>query len=138
VATSFRMPFQVLKRNIGYWANGVYQLDDDAGTMITVMATVQMPSQASDLMAIQASPFGRRAGRFIKIYSDTRLNCVAQEIEGLRAANAGDIFFYDDSQYLVFGETDFTMLSRSRATPVSHWRYYACEAIEAFVAEHAP
>jgi hypothetical protein len=137
VATSFRMPFQVLKRNIGQWVNGVYKIDDETGTFITVMATVQMPS-TGDMMKIETSQFGRRAGRYIKIYTDTRLNCVAQEIDGLREANAGDIFFYDDSQYLIFGESDFTMLSRNRATPVSHWRYYACEAIEAFVTEQAP
>jgi hypothetical protein len=137
MATTFRMPFQVLKRNMGYWANGVYHIDDDKGTLIIVMATVQMPS-AGDLMKIEATAYGRRAGRYIKIYTDTRLNCVSQAIDGLRNANPGDIFYYDDSQYLLFGESDFTMLSRSRSTTVSHWRYYACEAIEQFVAEQAP
>lgn len=137
MATSFRMPFQVMKRNVGYWVNGVYKLDDDAGTFLTVMATVQMPS-VGDMMRIEATAFGRRAGRYIKIYTDTRLDCVRQEIDGLRDANAGDIFFYDGSQYLLFGESDFTMLKQSRNTSVSHWRYYACEAIEQFVAEQAP
>jgi len=137
VATSFRTPFQVMKRNIGYWSNGVYNIDDSSGTIIIVMATVQIPSER-ELIRIEATPYGRRSGRYIKIYTDTRLNTVSQEIEGLRSPNAGDIFFYDDSQYLLFGESDFTMLSRSRTTPVSHWRYYACEAIEQFVAEQAP
>ena len=137
MATSFRMPFQVLKRNMGYWANGVYKLNEDTGTLITVMATVQMPSDR-DLARIEATPFGRRASRYIKIYTDTRLDCVRQEIDGLRDSNAGDIFFYDNSQYLLFGESDFTMLIRNRSTSVSHWRYYACEAIEQFVIENAP
>jgi hypothetical protein len=133
LTTSFRQPFNVLRRNLGYWANGVYHIDDDKGTIITVMATVQVPS-AGDLMRIEATPYGHRAGRYIKIYTDTRLKCVNQEIEGLRSANAGDIFYYDASQYLLFGESDFTMLRRSRTTTVSHWRYYACELIEALVA----
>ena len=137
MATSFRMPFQVMKRNMGYWANGVYKINDDAGQLVTVLATVQMPG-AGDLAKIEATPYGRRAGRYIKIYCDTRLNCVAQEIEGMREPNAGDIFYYDGSEYLLFGESDFTMLKRSRATVVSHWRYYACETIEQFMAENAP
>jgi len=137
MATSFRMPFQVMKRNIGTWVNGVYKIDDSTGTIITVMATVQMPSDR-DLAKIESTPYGRRSGRYLKIYCDTRLNPVSQEIEGMREANAGDIFFYDDSQYLIFGESDFTMLQRSRSTQVSHWRYYACEAIESFIMEQAP
>ena len=134
MTTSFRMPFQVIKRDMGSWVNGVYKADDTKGKPITVMATVQMPS-AGDLMKIEATPYGNRAGRYIKIYSDTRLDCVRQEIEGLRNANVGDIFCYDGSQYLLFGESDFTMLSRSRSTTVSHWRYYACELIEGFAME---
>ena len=126
-----------MKRNIGYWSNGIYHIDDQAGTIITVMATVQIPSER-ELVRIETMPYGRRADRYIKIYTDTRLDCVQQEIEGLRTTTAGDIFFYDDSQYIVFGEGDFTMLRRSRNTSVSHWRYYACEVIEGFVMEQAP
>jgi len=131
------MPFQVLRRNIGYWQNGVYKMSDDAGTMQTIMATVQMPS-VGDKMKIDASPYGRRASRFITLYTDTRLNCVSQEVEGLRNSYAGDIIFYDNSEYLLFAEFDYTMLSRSRSTNVSHWKYLACETIEGFVAEVAP
>jgi hypothetical protein len=83
-------------------------------------------------------PIGKRAARYIKIYTDSRLNCVNQEIEGLRQTYPGDIFYYDNSEYLLFGESDFTMLSRSRNTNVSHWRYYACEAIEGFSSGFAP
>jgi len=132
--TSFRMPFQVMRRNMGYWQNGVYKVADDKGALETVMATVQMPS-TGDLMKIETTPYGKRAGRYIKIYTDTRLNCVNQEISGLRNANPGDIFYYDGSQYLLFGESDFTMLGRSRSTTVSHYRYYACELMEGYVAE---
>jgi len=137
VATSFRMPFQILKRNIGYWANGIYHVDDQTGTVITIQATVQMPN-VGDKMKIDASPYGRRASRFLTIYTDTRLSCVSQEIEGLREACAGDILYYDGSQYLLFAEYDYTMLKLSRNTSVSHWKYLACEAIEGFVAEMAP
>lgn len=137
MATSFRMPFQVLRRNVGYWQNGVYKMSDQAGTIETIMATIQTPS-TGDMMKIEALPFGRRAARYIKIYTDARLNCANQEIEGLRQTYAGDIIYYDDSQYLLFGEADFTMLSRSRNTSVSHYRYYACETIEGFVSETAP
>lgn len=131
------MPFQILRRDVGYWVNGVYKMSDEAGTIQTIMATIQMPSER-DRVAIEATIYGRRAARHIKIYTDTRLNCVNQEIEGLRQTYAGDIIYYDDSQYLVFGEADFTMLGRSRNNRVSHYRYYASETIEGFVSETAP
>lgn len=137
MTTSFRRPFQILRRDIGYWQNGVYKMSDQAGTFETIMATVQSPS-AGDMMKIEATAFGRRASRYIKIYTDLRLRCSNQMIEGMRDTYAGDIFYYDDSQYLLFGESDFTMLGRSRNTKVSHWRYYACETIEGFVSEVAP
>ena len=137
MTTSFRMPFTVLKRNMGYWAEGQYIPDDSTGQQIVVMASVQMPS-TSDMGKIEASPYGRRAIRYIKIYTDTRLQCVSQKIDGYRGTAPGDIFFYDNSGYILFGEADFTMLSRSRSTQVSHWRYYACELIEEFLLENAP
>ena len=137
MTTSFRMPFQVIKRDIGQIVNGKYILADDTGVTITVMATVQMPS-SGDLMKIEATAYGRRAGRYIKIYTDTRLRCANQAIAPGRERYAGDIFLYDGSQYLLFGESDFTMLSRSRNTQVSHWRYYACESIEQMELENAP
>ena len=137
MTTSFRMPFKVIQRIIGQIVNGKYYLSDDAGIKTTVMATVQMPS-TGDMMKIEALPFGKRASRYIKIYSDTRLHCVNQEIAPGRARYPGDLFLYDGSQYLLFGEADFTMLSRSRHTQVSHWRYYACEVMEDALLEHAP
>lgn len=137
MATSFRTPFQVLKRDIGEWVNGVYRLNPDAGTFISVMATVQVPKEG-DYARIEATAYGRRAGRYIKIYTDTRLSCVGQEIGSARQASAGDIFFYDGSRYLLFGEADFTMLKRTRSNSVSHWRYYACETIEYALAEVVP
>lgn len=57
MTTSFRVPFKVWKRNIGYWQNGIYKMSDDSGTIITVMATVQIPS-SGDLMKIEATPYG--------------------------------------------------------------------------------
>lgn len=137
MTTSFRRPFSVIKRDIGEIVNGKYVLAEDTGVLISVMATVQMVS-GGDLAKIEATPYGRRAGRYIKIYTNTRLRCANQEIEPGRARYAGDLFLYDGSQYLLFGESDFTMLSRSRSTQVSHWRYYACEAIEQMVLDHAP
>lgn len=137
MTTSFRQAFQVIQRNIGQIVNGKYYLSEDAGTIITVMATVQMPS-IRDMAEIETLPMGRRAGRHIKIYTDTRLRCVNQEIAPGRERYAGDIFLYDNSQYLLYGESDFTMLSRTRSTTVSHWRYYACEVIENFELEQAP
>jgi len=137
MTTSFRMPFQVIKRDIGEIINGKYMLADDTGVIITVMATVQM-IRPTDQNAIEATPYGKRAGRYIKIYTDTRLRCVNQEIAPGRERYAGDLFIYDGSQYLLFGESDFTMLSRSRSTQVSHWRYYATEAIEQMVLDQTP
>jgi len=137
VTTSFRMPFEVIQRNIGEIVNGKYILADDSGIRITVMATVQMPSEREQTR-IEATPYGRRAARYIKIYTDTRLRCANQEIAPGRERYAGDIFLYDGSQYLLFGEADFTMLSRSRPTQVSHYRYYACEVIETMEFEQVP
>ena len=137
MTTSFRTPFQVIRRDIGEIINGKYMLADDTGIVITVMATVQMPS-TGDLMRIEPTAYGRRAGRYLKIYTDTRLRCANQEIAPGRTRYAGDLFVYDQSQYLLFGESDFTMLSRSRSTQVSHWRYYACEAIEQMELDNAP
>lgn len=135
MTTSFRRPFKVLQRSLGYWEEGVYHPSDDYGLEIIIMATVQMPN-TGDMMKIEAMPWGKRAGRYIKIYTETRLHCVNQKIEGLRQEYPGDIFEYDGSQYLLFGEADFTMLRLSRATAVSHWRYYACELIEGYKMEN--
>lgn len=130
------MPFDVIKRDIGQVINGKYVLSDNLGIVATVQATVQVPS-TGDMQAIEATPYGKRAGRYIKIYTDERLRCVNQAIAPGRARYAGDLFLYDGSQYLLFGEVDFTMLSRSRSTQVSHYRYYACEVIEDAEIEHA-
>jgi hypothetical protein len=129
MTTSFRQQFKVLRRSLGYWQEGRYYPADNIGLPEEIMATVQMPS-TGDMMKIEAMPWGKRAARYIKIYTDTRLSCVNQRIEGSRQMYPGDIFLYDGSEYLLFGEADFTMLSRSRATRVSHYRYYACELIE--------
>jgi len=137
LTTSFRTSFNVIKRDIGEIINGKYMLADDTGIIITVMATVQM-IRPTDQNIIEATPFGRRAGRYIKIYTNTRLRCANQEIAPGRERYAGDLFLYDGSQYLLFGEADFTMLSRSRSTQVSHWRYYAVESIEQMELDNAP
>jgi hypothetical protein len=135
MTTSFRKPFKVIKREMGYWQEGVYHPSDNVGIEQQVMATVQQPS-TGDMMKIEMMPWGKRAARYIKIYTDTRLRCVNQQIEGMRKTYPGDIFCYDGSQYLLFGESDFTMLSQTRQTQVSHWRYYACELIEGFGMEN--
>lgn len=137
MTTSFRQEFEVIQRNIGEIVNGKYILADDSGVRITVLATVQMPSEREQIH-IDSKPYGRRAGRYIKIYTDVRLRCANQEIAPGRERYAGDIFLYDGSQYLLFGEADFTMLSRTRQTTVSHYRYYACEVIETMEFEQVP
>jgi|SRR5580765_1842923 len=137
MTTSFRQPFEVIQRNIGTIVNGKYMLDSNIGVQTTINATVQQPS-SGDMNAIENTPYGRRASRYIKIYTDTRLRCANQEIAPGRARYAGDLFLYDGSQYLLFGESDFTMLARSRNTQVSHYRYYACEIVEDSDMEHAP
>jgi hypothetical protein len=137
MTTSFRQPFQVLKRNMGYWSEGQYIPDDSTGQYITILATVQEPS-TGDMNIIEASLWGKRAARYIKIYTDVRLSCVNQLIDGFHGRNPGDIFYFDNSGYLLFGESNFTMLSKSRSTQVSHWRYYACGLIEGHQMENAP
>lgn len=136
MATSFRRPFQVMKRNMGTWQNGRY-IPADMGMIVVINATIQMPN-VGDMQKIEALPMGRRAARYIKVYTDTRLNVPNQEIEGARQQYPGDIIYYDSSHYLLFGESDFTMLRRSRNTVVSHWRYYGCEVIEGARQENAP
>ena len=137
MATSFRAPFNVIKRNMGSWVNGVYKVNDSMGVQVSVMATVQLPS-TNEMHRLEATPYGRRDSRYIKIYTDTRLQPVSQSIESGEQAYPGDLFLYDGRTYLIFGEGDFTMLLKTRATQVAHYRYYACEQIEGFVQEQAP
>lgn len=138
MSTSFRRPFQVIKRDIGEIVNGKYMLAEDSGTIITVMATVTMPIVPDEHM-VESPPYGRRATRILKIYTDTRLRCANQEIAPGRERYAGDLFIYDGSQYLLYGESDFTMLGRSITnSPVAHWRYYAVESIEQMALDSAP
>lgn len=134
MTTSFRKPFEVIQRNIGTIVNGKYVLADDTGVKITVMATVQ-EVMGVDQHKIEASSYGRRAGRYIKIYTDTRLRCVNQMMDDRRTRYAGDLFLFDGSEYLLFGEANFQHLKGQR---VAHWRYYATEAIEDSDMEHAP
>jgi hypothetical protein len=79
MTTSFRKEFKVTKRNLGYWSEGQYIPDDSTGQEITIMATVQMPS-TGDMNRIEATFWGKRASGYIKIYTDTRLNCVNQKV----------------------------------------------------------
>jgi len=137
MTTSFRTSYEVIQRDIGQIINGKYILADDTGIKITVMASVQNPS-SRDLSLIEATPYGRRAGRRIKIYTETRLRCANQEIAPGRERYAGDIFLFDGSQYLLFGESNFNTLAQSRDTQVSHWRYYALEVIETEQFEQVP
>lgn len=135
--TSFRAPFFVIKRNMGTWLNGVYKLHEDMGTQQVIMATIQMPSPG-DHQTIEATPYGRRRGRYIKIYTDVRLRPVSQSTSEIEDEYPGDLIQYDARWYLIFGEADFTMLSQTRNTPVAHYRYYACETIEGANMEQAP
>lgn len=137
MTTSFRRPYTVIKRNMGVWVDGVYILDDDMGSMMTVWATIQMPS-VRDQQLIEATPYGRRVGRHIKIYTDIRLKPVSQGINSGEQAYPGDLIQYDGRSYLLFGEADFTALGRARSSNLAHYRYYACEMIEGYAAEEAP
>jgi len=137
MTTSFRTEYEVIQRDIGQIINGKYILADDAGTKIKIMASVQNPS-IRDREQIEATAYGRRAARYIKIYTDTRLRCANQEIAPGRERYAGDLFLFDGSQYLLFGEANFHTLAQSRDTQVSHYRYYACEVIETEQFEEVP
>jgi hypothetical protein len=137
MTTSFRKPYNVIKRNMGTWVEGVYVLDDDLGNVISVMATIQMPSMRDNAL-IEANPYGRRAGRHIKIYTDTRLQPVSQSINTGELSYPGDLIEYDGRTYLIFGEGDFTSLGRAIGSNIAHYRYYACEMIEGYALEGAP
>jgi hypothetical protein len=137
MTTSFRTEYEVIQRNIGQIINGKYILADDTGIKIKIMASVQNPS-IRDNARIEATAYGRRAARYIKVYTDTRLRCANQAIAPGRESYAGDLFLYDGSQYLLFGESAFTNLIQSRDTQVSHYRYYACEVIESEQFEEVP
>jgi hypothetical protein len=135
LTTSFRGPLTVIKRDMGIWHEGIYIPDDDRGRQTTIMATVLEPSPG-DMNRIDPTPYGRRAARYIKIYTDERLKPVSQARSG--DGYPGDLVLYDGAEYLLFGESNFTTLRRTRSTPVSHWRYYACEVIEGAGMEGAP
>jgi hypothetical protein len=133
MTTSFRRPFTVMKRVAGYWEDGFYYQPDEQGSPTTIYMTIQSPG-SQDQVAMQPLLEGRRRARFIKIYTDTRLNPVSQEPGG----NPGDLVLYDGGEYLVLGEGDYTFLQRSRNTTVSHYRYYAAETIEHAADEAVP
>jgi hypothetical protein len=137
MSTSFRSSYEVIQRNIGTIVNGKYMLAEDSGVKTTIQATIQQPS-VGDHAIIQATPYGRRAARFIKVFTDTRLHCANQEIAPGRERYPGDIILFDGSEYLLFGESNFNELKKTRANNVSHWRYYACETIEDAFMDEAP
>lgn len=137
MSTSFRIGYTVIKRDIGQIINGRYVLASDTGVTISIMASVQNPS-IRDMQKIETTEYGRRAGRYVKIYTETRLRCANQEISPGRERYAGDILLFDGSQYLLFGEANFNTLKKTRTTKVSHFRYYACETIEQMELENAP
>lgn len=134
MVTSFRSPFVVMKRQPGCWRDGFYHVADDVGDHSIKQLTIQEPS-TGDRNIIDAEPWGRRVGKYIKIYSDERLTPVSQEPMGA----PGDIVVFEDRQYLIVGESNFTMLKRTRRNnPVSHYRYFAVEMIEHNQGEQAP
>lgn len=137
MTTSFRTFYRVVKRNIGTWINGVYVLDDDMGNQVTISATIQNPN-SGDREVIQATIYGRRVDRSIKIYTDVRLTPVSQGTLPGEAPQPGDLIIYDDRMYLIFHEADKQSLAKTRQTRVSHYKYYACETIEGADMEGAP
>jgi hypothetical protein len=137
MTTSFRAWYKVVKRNIGSWVNGVYVLDDDLGNQVTIAATIQNPN-SGDREVIQATPYGRRVDRSIKIYTDVRLQPVSQATLAGEMAQPGDIIIYENRHYLIFHEADKQALAKTRQSRVSHYKYYACETIEGADMEGAP
>jgi hypothetical protein len=125
MTTSFRTKYPVIKREAGQW-NAGYYTPDTQGTEIEVMMTIQQPG-SGDNNAIASLPMGSRVSRYIKVYTDTRLNTVSQEPSG----SPGDIVLFDNKQFLIIGESHFQTMKRTRAnSPVSHFRYYAAEVVE--------
>ena len=125
MATSNRTPFVVISRSPGMWHEGKYYPEQD-GIPRNVPMTIQEPS-AGDRNAIEALVNGRRAARYIKAYTDIKLNAVGQDPGG----NPGDIIIFDGKRYLIIGEANFTMMRRQMGSnTVSHYRYYAAEVIE--------
>ena len=127
MATSFRKEYEVTSRLPGRWVRGEYYPEMNTPAPRSVMMTIQNPS-SGDKFAIEALPMGQRVSRFIKIYTDERLTATSQ----LPGGDPGDIVEYDGKQWVIIGETNFTMLEQTRPlTPVSHFRYYAALLIEA-------
>jgi hypothetical protein len=124
MATSFRTKYPVIQRGRGNWQNGYYQPDTE-GTEIEVMMSIQNPS-SGDNNVIAQLPMGARVTRYIKVYTDTKLNTVSQQPQG----DAGDIILYQNRRFLIIGESLFQTLRMTRETPVSHYRYYAAEMVE--------
>lgn len=120
MATTWRKPYIVLTRSPGKWVEGHYY-PEKTGLAHNVMMTIQSPS-VGDRNAIDALPMGRRTSRYIKIYTDERLNAVSQEPKG----SPGDLILYDTRMFLIIGETIF----QNMQTSVSHYRYFAAEVIE--------
>ena len=137
MTTSFRTFYKVIKRNIGTWVNGVYVLNDDMGNQLTIAATIQ-DVNSQDRALIEATPYGRRVNRSIKVYTDTRLQPVSQGTLPTELSYPGDLIIYEDRIYLLFHEANKQALAKTRQTVVSHYKYFACETIEGADMEGAP
>jgi hypothetical protein len=124
----------VIQRLRGQWIDGFYYPEIE-GVTIEIMASIQQPG-SGDNNAIASLPMGSRVSRYIKVYTDTRLNTVSQSPTG----DIGDIILFDNRRFLVIGESQFQVMKKTRGdTPVSHYRYYAAELVEdaVTVAPHA-
>src|SRR4051794_12101908 len=130
MTTSFRTFYKIVRRNIGSWVNGQYVLDDDLGNQLTILATIQSPSSSGDRQLIEATPYGRRIDRAIKVYTDVKLQPVTHAMLPGEQSQPGDLIIYQGRMYLVFHEAEKQSLAKTRQTRVSHYKYYACETIE--------
>ena len=120
MTTRWRKPYVVITRKPGHWTEGKFY-PEESGIPRNVLCTIQNPSPG-DKNAIEALPIGRRVSRFIKIYTDERLNAVSQEPSGF----PGDLILFDHKQFIIVGETIF----QNMKTRVSHFRYFAAQTIE--------
>ena len=126
MTTSFRLPYIVIKRSPGHWQDGKYYAEY-SGPGENVMMTIRPPSDSDRNAMLEMTPAGGRVSRYIKVYTDTRLNAMSQQPGG----HPGDLILFDSKQFLIIGENTFnTMKKAFSGSRVSHYRYYAAELIE--------
>ena len=120
MTTSFRRPYQVVRRAAGAYVQGRYVPAPEPAP-VGILATVQPLdlSRSGVYEAMQAQAGGRRFSAAWRVYTDSVLQCAGE-------AEPGDVLLYQGRRLLIVAVQDRHILG----SEVSHYKYVAVEEIE--------